>query len=72
MSRDDNAKLIDNKERKEQYHNVVAKAIFCPRDQGSDIQSTVAVLATRVREPSESDWSEMVRLLKYLNGTRNK
>ena len=26
MSRDDDAKLTDNKERKEQYHNVVAKA----------------------------------------------
>ncbi len=28
VSRDDGAKLTDNKERKEQYHNVVAKAIF--------------------------------------------
>jgi len=37
-----------------------------------DIQSTVAVLATRVREPNESDWNKMVRLLKYLNGTRQK
>jgi len=30
------------------------------------------VLATRVREPNESDWNKMVRLLKYLNGTRQK
>ena len=72
MSRDDDAKLIDSKERKEQYHNVVAKAIFLSKRSRPDIQPTVAVLATRVREPSESDWSEMVRLLKYLNGTRNK
>ena len=72
MNRDDDAKLIDNKERKEQYHNVVAKALFLSKRSRPDIQPTVAVLATRVREPSESDWGEMVRLLKYLNGTRNK
>merc|ERR1712151_922010 len=72
MSRDDEAKLIDDKERKEQFHNVVAKAIFLSKRSRPDIQPTVAVLATRVREPSESDWNEMVRLLKYLNGTRNK
>ena len=72
MTPGSNNLIIDNKERKEQYNNVVAKAIFMSKRSRPDIQPTVAVLATKIREPSESDWSVMVRLLKYLNGTRNK
>ena len=48
MSRDDDAKLIDNKERKVQYHNVVAKAICLSKRSRPDIQPTVAVVATKV------------------------
>ena len=32
MNRDEKAKYLD-KMRKEKFHNIVAKAIFCPRDQ---------------------------------------
>lgn len=35
-----------------------------------DIQTTVAFLTTRVKEPDEDDWGKLKRLLKYLNGTR--
>jgi len=71
MSRDDDAKFL-SKQRKEQYHNIVAKGIFMAKRSRPDIRHTVAVLAMRVREPNESNWNKMVRLLKYLNGTRQK
>ena len=35
-----------------------------------DIHPTIAGLSTRVREPTESDWNKLVRMMKYLNGTR--
>jgi len=71
MSRDDDPKIL-SKQRKEQYHNIVAKGTFVAKRSRPDIQPTVAVLATRVKEPNESNWNKMVRLLKYLNGTRQK
>ena len=71
ISRDDEAKALD-KVRKEQFHNTVAKGIFVAKRSRPDIQPTIAVLATRVKNPNESDWEKMVRLLKCLNGTRKK
>jgi len=71
ISKDDDAKIL-SKQRKEQYHNIVAKGIFVAKRSRPDIQPTVAVLATRVKEPNESDWKKIVRLLKYLNRTRQK
>ena len=34
-----------------------------------DIQTTVAFLTTRFREPDEDDWKKLRRLLEYLRGT---
>ena len=56
----------------ETYHKTVARALFISKRARPDIQPTVAVLATRVKGPMESDWKKLVRLLKYLNGTREK
>ena len=36
-----------------------------------DIHTTIAVLATRVREPNQEDWDKLIRLMKFLNGTQN-
>ena len=30
------------------------------------------MLCTRVKGPNESDWEKLVRLMKYLNGTKDK
>ena len=48
MSRDDDAKNL-SKKRKEQYHNIVEEGIFVAKRSRPDIQSTIAVLATRVK-----------------------
>jgi hypothetical protein len=58
-------------ERAEGYHTmVVAKGLFLCKRSRPDIQPTIAVLCTRVKEPNEADWwGKLVRMMRYLNGT---
>jgi hypothetical protein len=60
-----------HQERADMYHTMVAKALFLCKRARPDIQQTIAVLCTRVKEPNEADWNKLVRLMKYLNGTRD-
>ena len=55
----------------EEFHTIVAKGLFVCKRARPDIHPTIAVLCTRVKEPKESDWDKLVRLLKCLNGTRS-
>jgi hypothetical protein len=61
-----------NKERAEQYHTHVAKGLVLCKLARPDIQPTIAVLCTRVKDSNEADWGKLVRLMKYLNGTKKK
>jgi len=58
--------------RKEMYHSYVAKAIFMSKRARPDIHQVVAVLSTRVKQPNDSDWSKLKRLIMYLNGTKRR
>jgi len=49
---------------------MVAKGLFVCRRARPDIHTTIAALCTRVRAPTQDDWCKLVRLLKYLNGTK--
>ena len=42
---------------------------MCTRER-QDIQTAVAFLTTRVKEPDEDNWGTLKRVLKYLNGTK--
>jgi hypothetical protein len=59
-----------NEERADAYHTMVAKALFLCKRARRDIQPTIAMLCTRVKGPNEASWAKLVRLMKYLNGTR--
>jgi hypothetical protein len=59
-----------NEERADAYHTMVAKALLLCKRARPDIQPTIAVLCTRVKGPNEAGWEKLVRLMKYLNGTR--
>jgi hypothetical protein len=59
-------------ERAEAYHTSVAKGLFLCKRARPDIQPTVAVLCTRVKGPNEADWGKLVRLMKYLNGSKKR
>jgi hypothetical protein len=59
-------------ERAEAYRMMVAKGLFLCKRARPDIQPTIAVLCTRVKDWNEADWGKLVRLMKYLNGTKKK
>uniref|UniRef100_A0A7S1V1J3 Reverse transcriptase Ty1/copia-type domain-containing protein n=1 Tax=Grammatophora oceanica TaxID=210454 RepID=A0A7S1V1J3_9STRA len=61
--------LLD-KEKREVFHSTTAKGLFVSKRGRPDILPTTSVLCTRVREPRESDWEKLVRLMKYLNNTK--
>ena len=65
---EDGTKL--GEEKAQQFHTTVAKALFLCKRARPDIQVAVAFLTTRVTEPDEDDWKKLVRLVKYLNGTK--
>ena len=58
------------KGQSEQFHTSVAKGLYVSKRARPDIQPTIAILCTRVRDPNLADWNKLVRLMKYLNGTR--
>ena len=57
-------------ERAQVFHTWTAKGLFVSKRGRMDIHPTVAGLCTRVQKPTESDWNRLVRMMKYLNGTR--
>ena len=58
------------KDDKGLFHSTVAKGLFVSTRSRPDIIPTLAVLSGRVREPNVSDREKLIRLLKYLNDTR--
>ncbi|KAL7464347.1 hypothetical protein ACHAXS_004676 [Conticribra weissflogii] len=53
------------------YHHTVAQLLFLSARARRDIQTAVAFLTTRVKNPDEDDWGKLKRVLKYLKGTPN-
>ena len=60
-----------SKEKSEIFHTYVAKGLFLCKRARPDIQLAIAFLCTRVKQPDEDDWKKLIRLLNYLNGTKN-
>jgi hypothetical protein len=51
------------------FHHCVAQLLFASARARKYIQSGVAFLTTRVRNPDEDDWSKLKRLLRYIRCT---
>jgi hypothetical protein len=58
--------------RSEVFHTFVAKGLFLCKRARPDIQQAISVLCTRVKDPNQADWEKLMRVMKYLNGTRDK
>ena len=56
---------------KEEFHMIVAKGLFVCRCARPDLHPRNAVLCTRVRSPTEDNWSKLMQLLCYCNWTHN-
>jgi hypothetical protein len=60
---------LDTK-RAEIFHTFVAKGLFLCKRARPNIQQAILVLCTRVRDPNQADWEKLMRVMKYLNGTK--
>ena len=66
----DSSKLLTDEER-ELFHRTVVKALFLCKRARPDIQTAVAVLCSRVRAPGRQEWTKLVRMMKFLHGTKD-
>jgi hypothetical protein len=62
---------LDTK-RVEIFHTFVAKGPFLCKRARPDIQQAILVLCTGVRDPNQADWQKLMRVMKYLNGTKEE
>jgi hypothetical protein len=61
-----------DKQRSNIFHTFVAKGLFACKRARPDIHTTIAFLCTRVKEPTEDDWDKLMRLMFYLNGSKEE
>ena len=66
---DEKGKKLD-KEKHEIFHTFVAKGLFLSKRARPDIQPAIAFLSTRVKEPTESDWFKLKKMLGFLKATQ--
>jgi len=55
----------------ELYHHNTAKLLFLCKRARPDIQTAVAFLCTRVKNPDEDDYKKLTRTIRYLRGSIN-
>ena len=67
---DRDAELLDPL-TKDMFHSRVAKVLFCAKRSRPDLLTATSFLATRVQAPTSQDYGKLIRLLKYVNGTRD-
>ena len=68
--RDDKEAKKLSEEQAVAFHHTVAQLLFMATRARRDIQTAVAFLTTRVKNPDQDDWGKLKRVLKYLNGTK--
>jgi hypothetical protein len=59
-----------SKELAEAFHHTVYQLLFAANRARRDIQMAVSFLTFQVKAHDEDDWGKLVRVLKYLNGTK--
>ena len=52
---DPNSPKLDE-EQKQEFHTVTAKGLFVCKRARPDVQTAIAFLSTRVKEPDQDDW----------------
>ena len=67
--RDEKEAKFLSEEKARDFHHVVAQLLFLANQARRDIQTAVAFLTTRVKNPDKDDWGKLRRVLKYLKGT---
>jgi hypothetical protein len=60
-----------DEEKAQVFHHIVAKSLFLCKRARPDVQTPVAFLCTRVKQPDEDDYKKLKRIIQYLRLTRN-
>ena len=66
--RDDQPKIDEQKAQI--FHTFTAKSLFATKQARPDIHMSVAFLTTRVICPDEDDCNKLLRMMRYLRGTK--
>ena len=53
------------------FHNLVAKLLYLSKQTRQDIQTAVAFLCTRVREPDTDDYKKLTKVMQYIRNTKD-
>lgn len=59
------------KDLAELFHHLTAQGLFLCKRGRPDIQTAIAFLTTRVREPDQDDMKKLTRMMKYLQGSED-
>lgn len=68
---DESSGFLDTNKAKD-YHSHVMRAQYLAKHQRFDIVFPVSILNKRVKKPSNKDWNDLEKLLKYLKTTRDR
>ena len=66
--RDDQPKFDEYKAQI--FHTFTAKVLLATKQARPDIHAYVAFLTTRVICPDDDDWKKLIRMMRYLRGTK--
>jgi hypothetical protein len=66
----DNIPLLGD-EQKDYFHTMTARTLYLGKRARPDLQTAVAFLCTRVRNPDANDYQKLVHLMKYLQSTKH-
>jgi hypothetical protein len=64
----DSPKLTDVE--REKFHSMVQRLLYISKRARPDVLTAVSFLTTRVSSPTQEDNNKLVRVLRYLNGTK--
>lgn len=64
---DDGNKLPDNIE----YQKLIGKLLYVAVNTRPDISTAVSLLSRKTSNPSQADWTELKRVVRYLKGTKD-
>ncbi len=67
--RDSDNRVLLDEEQVQCFHSTVDQLLFITMQCRRDIQTTMAFLMTRVKDPDEDNWIKLRLVLKYLHGT---
>eukprot|EP01037_Dinobryon_pediforme_P026963 gene26963-29668_t len=58
-------------DKAERFHSIVATLLYLAKRARPDVLCAVCFLATRVQCATEEDFEKVIRVLKYINGTKD-